>query len=341
MEFMLAKNRERSPLLVGQISAHRARSRQAQSAWDLSASPPMVSVQHISSHGHYKWIVLHAAYRPSQARILPHLSIRRLFERRPSAEDGPEGGDLLRTGPKSTAGGRRGSREEESGRQRLPRSLAPWHTLPFMTKEVGPSLQAGVTLRSCPGSRACATTAVGDFEASRGTIQATEEATLENACLCVGLDIDTLTAPNASMKVQRLASAINRSVSGRWARARVAVRESRARARERRASRKLLGSRGQHGSMLRLPWRRRRDAAEHAVPDAAHDAAVRGLACQRALDVRGAIAAYEVAAHLRAIAGSGHRLLMRAARRMSQAASVSSGSSELQRNLPLRWQHMS
>ena len=46
--------------------------------------------------------------------------------------------------------------------------------------------------------------------------------------------------------------------------------------------------------MLRLPWRRRRDAAEEAVPDAAHDAAARGLACQRALDVRGAIAAYEV-----------------------------------------------
>ena len=82
--------------------------------------------------------VLHAARHSLQARILPHLSIRRLFERRPTAEDDSEGGDLLRAGPKSTAGRRRGRHEDESGRQRLPRSLAPWHTLPFMTKEVCP-----------------------------------------------------------------------------------------------------------------------------------------------------------------------------------------------------------
>ena len=50
MEFVLAKNRERSPLLVSQIAAHQARSRQVQSAWDLSAAPPMVSAEHIATH---------------------------------------------------------------------------------------------------------------------------------------------------------------------------------------------------------------------------------------------------------------------------------------------------
>ena len=88
--------------------------------------------------------------------------------------------------------------------------------------------------------------------------------------------------------------AINRSIAGRWARTKVALRESRVRARERRAVRRQDGQPSQQVSKLRLPWRRRRDAAPEVVPDAAHDAAKLGLARQRALDVQGAITAYEV-----------------------------------------------
>ena len=91
--------------------------------------------------------------------------------------------------------------------------------------------------------------------------------------------------------------AINRSVAGRWARTKVALKENRARVRERRAVRRQAGQRSQQGSKLRLPWRRRRDAAPQIVPDAAHDAAELGLTRQRALDVQGAIAAYEVRTH--------------------------------------------
>ena len=102
----------------------------------------------------------------------------------------------------------------------------------------------------------------------------------------------------SAVQVHRLAVAINRSVSGRWARTKVALKDSRARARERRAERKLLSQHGQGPSMLRLPWRRRKATAPEVVPDAAHDAAMRGLELQRALDVRGAIAAYEVHTHI-------------------------------------------
>ena len=159
MEFVLAQNRERFPLLVGQISAHQAKLRQVQSAWDLSAAPPMVSVRQATPNMiSQSCTVFDIAHRSLQARILPHLSIRRLFERQPKAEDVSEGGDSLRTGSRSTAGRLRGRREEESSRQRLPRSLAPWHTLPFMTREVGlPGKRS--ERRSYPGARAGAITA--------------------------------------------------------------------------------------------------------------------------------------------------------------------------------------
>jgi len=61
--------------------------------------------------------------------------------------------------------------------------------------------------------------------------------------------------------------------------------------------RRQVGQSSQQGNKLCLPWRRRRDAAPQVVPDAAHDAAALGLARQRALDVQGAIAAYEVRTH--------------------------------------------
>ena len=84
--------------------------------------------------------MFYVLHHPSQARILPHLSIRRFFERRHSVEDAWEGGDLMAgTVSRSTDGRRRARGKEDSVRQRLPRSLAPWHTLPFMNREVRPA----------------------------------------------------------------------------------------------------------------------------------------------------------------------------------------------------------
>ena len=113
--------------------------------------------------------------------------------------------------------------------------------------------------------------------------------------------------PFVPRQVHRLAVAINRSIAGRWARTKVALRETRVRARERRAVRRQVGQqRSQQGSKLRLPWRRHRDTAPEVVPDAAHDAAELGLARQKALDVQGAIAAYEVRSNTNTIALTPH-----------------------------------
>ena len=76
------------------------------------------------------------ARRMRQARIVPHLSIRRLFQRRRTPDEAVEDDKLVHIGSASTSGRRRSRHKEDGDHLRLPHSLAPWHTLPFMTREV-------------------------------------------------------------------------------------------------------------------------------------------------------------------------------------------------------------
>ena len=73
---------------------------------------------------------------PLQARIAPLLSIRHFFERRLSSEEAVEDGDRLHRRASPSTSGRWHTSQKDGSGLRLPHSLAPWHTLPFMSQEV-------------------------------------------------------------------------------------------------------------------------------------------------------------------------------------------------------------
>ena len=91
-------------------------------------------------------------------------------------------------------------------------------------------------------------------------------------------------------QVHKVAGAASRVLISSVSRARERVREKRANSRARRAARHVRGG----GNMFRLPWRWQPQDVAVVLPSAAEEAAELGLMRQRAMDIHGAVTAYEV-----------------------------------------------